>query len=130
MSRPRILTVDDDPHVSAAIARDLRSQYGEDYQVVLAMSGAQALEVVRRLCLRDQPLALVTADQRMPGMTGTALLGQVREQAPDAKLVLVTAYTDAAIAAINEIGLDRFLLKPWDPPAERLYPVLDDLLGD
>ncbi|MDN5766288.1 MAG: FAD-dependent oxidoreductase [Humibacillus sp.] len=132
MSHPVILTVDDDPHVSAAIARDLRSQYGEDYQVVRATSGAEALEVVRRLSLRDQPLALVAADQRMPGMTGTALLGQVREQAPDAKLVLLTAYadTDAAIAAINEIGLDHYLLKPWDPPAERLYPVLDDLLGD
>ena len=126
------MTVDDDPMVSAAIARDLRSRYGVDHRVVRASSGAEAIEVMRRLLLRDEPIALVCADQRMPGMSGIELLAQVREQVPDAKLLLLTAYadTDVAITAINEIGLDHYLLKPWDPPDERLYPVVDDLLED
>ncbi|GAA2167262.1 response regulator [Humibacillus xanthopallidus] len=126
------MTVDDDPMVSAAIARDFRSRYGADYRVVRASSGAEALEAMRRLLLRDEPIALVCADQRMPGMSGIELLAHVREQVPDAKLLLLTAYadTDVAITAINEIGLDHYLLKPWDPPDERLYPVVDDLLGD
>ena len=132
MSRATIVTVDDDPMVSAAITRDLRTRYGADYRVVRASSGAEALDAVTRLLLRDEPIALVCADQRMPGMSGIELLAHVRQQVPDAKLLLLTAYadTDVAITAINEIGLDHYLLKPWDPPDERLYPVIDDLLGD
>src|SRR6478735_12170795 len=131
-SRATIVTVDDDPLVSAAIARDFRSRYAADYRVVRASSGAEALAAMRRLLLRDEPVALVCADQRMPGMSGIELLAQVRELVPDAKLLLLTAYadTDVAITAINEIGLDHYLLKPWHPPEERLYPVVDDLLGD
>ena len=132
MSKPTILTVDDDPQVSAAIARDLSSRYGGEYRVVRATSGAQALTVLARLALRDQPVALIAADQRMPSMTGIELMEQSRAHAPGAKLLLLTAYadTDVAITAINEIGLDYYLLKPWDPPEDRLYPIVDDLLGD
>ena len=132
MSKPVILTVDDDPLVSAAIGRDLLQQYGADYRVVRATSGAGALEVLARLALADEPVAMVVADQRMPRMTGIELLEQSRTHAPDAKLLLLTAYadTDVAIKAINDIGLDYYLLKPWDPPQERLYPVVDDLLDD
>jgi len=132
MTRPTILTVDDDPQVSAAISRDLRSRYGGEYRIVRATSGAEALTVLAELALRDQPVALIAADQRMPQMTGTEMLEQARTHAPGAKLLLLTAYadTDVAITAINDIGLDYYLLKPWDPPEERLYPVVDDLLGD
>src|SRR5215475_154045 len=132
MSKPVILTVDDDPAVSAAIARDLRRRYGADYSVVRATSGSEALAVLARLALRDQPVALIAADQRMPEMTGTEMLEQARTHDPTAKFLLLTAYadTDVAIKAINDIGLDHYLLKPWDPPEERLYPVTDDLLGD
>ena len=132
MTRPTILTVDDDPGVSASIARDLRARYGQEYRIVRATSGAQALEVLVELALRVRPVALIATDQRMPGMTGIEMLTEARRHAPDAKLLLLTAYadTDAAIQAINDVGLDYYLLKPWDPPAERLYPVVDDLLGD
>jgi thioredoxin reductase (NADPH) len=132
MARPAILTVDDDPMVSAAITRDLADRYGADYSVVRAASGAEALALLTRLALRDQPVALIAADQRMPQMTGIELLSQARTHAPGAKLLLLTAYadTDVAIRAINDIALDYYLLKPWDPPSERLYPVTDDLLGD
>src|SRR6266487_3912118 len=132
MSKPTILTVDDDPMVSAAITRDLSSRYGADYRIVRATSGAQALAVLARLALRDEPVALIAADQRMPRMTGIELLKQAAAHAPGAKYLLLTAYadTDVAIKAINDIGLDYYLLKPWDPPGERLYPVVDDLLGD
>jgi thioredoxin reductase (NADPH) len=132
MSKPIILTVDDDPQVSAAITRDLARHYGADYRVVGATSGPEALAVLARLALRDQPVALIAADQRMPQMTGIELLEQARAHAPGAKFLLLTAYadTDVAIRAINTIGLDYYLLKPWDPPEERLYPVVDDLLGD
>ncbi|HEX8970145.1 FAD-dependent oxidoreductase [Oryzihumus sp.] len=132
MTRPTILTVDDDPLVSAAISRDLRSRYGSEYRIVRATSGAEALSVLAELALRDQPVALIAADQRMPQMTGTEMLERARTHAPGAKLLLLTAYadTDVAITAINDIGLDYYLLKPWDPPEERLYPVVDDLLGD
>jgi thioredoxin reductase (NADPH) len=132
MSKPVILTVDDDPLVSAAIGRDLLQQYGADYRVVRATSGAAGLEVLARLALADEPVAMVVADQRMPRMTGIEMLEQSRTHAPDAKLLLLTAYadTDVAIKAINDIGLDYYLLKPWDPPQERLYPVVDDLLED
>ena len=132
MSKPTILTVDDDPLVSAAITRDLASRYGADYRIVRATSGPEALAVLTKLALRDSPVALIAADQRMPQMTGIEMLEQARAHAPDAKLLLLTAYadTDVAIKAINDIGLDYYLLKPWDPPDERLYPVTDDLLGD
>lgn len=132
MSKPVILTVDDDPVVSAAIARDLRRRYSAGYTIVRATSGRDALAVLARLALRDQPVALIAADQRMPEMTGIEMLEQARPHAPGAKYVLLTAYADtgAAISAINDIGLDHYLLKPWDPPEERLYPVIDDLLDD
>lgn len=132
MNKPAILTVDDDPMVSAAITRDLRERYGRDYRVLGATSGAEALSVLDRLALRDQQVALIVTDQRMPVMAGVDLLERARPQAPSAKQLLLTAYadTDAAIRAINDIGLDYYLLKPWDPPEERLYPVVDDLLGD
>jgi thioredoxin reductase (NADPH) len=132
MSKPVILAVDDDPRVAAAIARDLHGRYSTDYQIVQATSGPEALAILARLVLRDQPVALIVADQRMPQMTGIEMLNQARTHAPDAKLLLLTAYadTDVAIKAINDIGLDYYLLKPWDPPEERLYPVVDDLLGD
>ncbi|QNE20384.1 FAD-dependent oxidoreductase [Kribbella qitaiheensis] len=132
MSKPAILTVDDDPMVSAAISRDLRNRYGDDYLVVGARSAAQALAILTKLALRNQAVALIASDQRMPGMTGVELLEQARVHAPGAKYLLLTAYadTDVAIKAINDIGLDYYLLKPWDPPEERLYPIVDDLLGD
>ena len=132
MSKPAILTVDDDPMVSAAISRDLRRRYGDDYLIVKATSGAQALGALTKLALRNQPIALIATDQRMPGMTGIELLERAREQAPTAKHLLLTAYadTDVAIRAINDIGLDYYLLKPWDPPEDQLFPVIDDLLGD
>ena len=132
MSRPTILTVDDDRLVSAAITRDLTSQYGEDYRIVSATSGPEALAVLAKIALRGEQVALIAADQRMPRMTGIEMLGQAHDHAPGAKLLLLTAYadTEVAIQAINDIGLDYYLRKPWDPPEERLYPVLDDLLGD
>ncbi len=132
MPKPAILTVDDDAEVAAAISRDLRRRYGEEHQVVRAGSGAEGLEALAELALRGRRVSMVISDQRMPQMTGVELLEQAREHAPDAKLVLLTAYadTDVAIRAINDIGLDYYLLKPWDPPEERLYPVLDDLLED
>jgi thioredoxin reductase (NADPH) len=132
VSKPVILAVDDEPTVAAAIARDLQGRYSADYQIVRATSGPEALAVLARLVLRDQPVALIVADQRMPKMTGIEMLQQARTQAPDAKFLLLTAYadTDVAIKAINEIGLDYYLLKPWNPPEEKLYPVVDDLLGD
>ena len=132
MSKPTILTVDDDPQVSAAISRDLAGQYGADYRIVRASSGPEALGVLTKLNLRDEPVALIAADQRMPEMTGIEMLKQAQAYAPTAKLLLLTAYadTDVAINAINDIGLDYYLLKPWDPPEERLYPIIDDLLDD
>ena len=132
MSKPTILTVDDDPQVAAAITRDLASQYGADYRIVRASSGPEALGVLTKLNLRDDPVALIAADQRMPEMTGIEMLRQAQAYAPGAKLLLLTAYadTDVAINAINDIGLDYYLLKPWDPPEERLYPIIDDLLDD
>jgi thioredoxin reductase (NADPH) len=132
MSKPTILTVDDDPLVSAAITRDLVNQYGTDYRVIRASSGREALDVLTKLALRDELVALIAADQRMPGMTGIEMLQEGRHQAPGAKMLLLTAYadTDVAIKAINDIGLDYYLLKPWDPPVERLYPIIDDLLDD
>lgn len=132
MSKPAILTVDDDPMVSAAISRDLQARYGADYRVVRATSGGEALGVLTKLSLRGQPVAMIATDQRMPEMTGIELLERARVHAPGAKHLLLTAYADTGVAikAINDIGLDYYLLKPWDPPAERLYPVVDDLLDD
>ena len=132
MPKPVILTVDDDQEVLRAVQRDLRRQYGEDYRVVAAASGAEALEAVRELNLRNEPIALLLVDQRMPEMTGIQFLAQTIERIPDAKRALLTAYadTEAAIAAINEVSLDHYIMKPWDPPEERLYPIVDDLLED
>jgi CheY-like chemotaxis protein len=132
MSRPTILTVDDDPQVSAALTRDLKRQYGSTYRVLSATSAAQAVELLSALALRTDPVALIVSDQRMPEKTGIELLGESQTLAPEAKRLLLTAYadTDVAIAAINDIGLDYYLLKPWDPPEDRLFPVIDDLLGD
>ncbi len=132
MTKPTIVTVDDDPGVLASISRDVRSRYGQDYRIIKASSGAQALEVLAELALRARPVAAIVSDQRMPAMTGVQLLSRAKQHAPDAKLLLLTAYadTDVAIQAINDVGLDYYLQKPWDPPGDRLYPVLDDLLGD
>jgi thioredoxin reductase (NADPH) len=132
MSRPTILTVDDDPQVSAALTRDLKRKYGSEYRVLSATSAAQALDLLSSLALRTDPVALVVSDQKMPEKTGIELLGEARDLAPEAKRLLLTAYadTDVAITAINEIGLDYYLLKPWDPPEDRLFPIVDDLLGD
>ena len=132
VTKPVILTVDDDPAVLGAIERDLRRHYRADYRVLKAASGAAGLEAARDLAARNTPIALFLVDQRMPGMTGTELLRAVSTLHPSSRRVLLTAYadTDVAIAGINELGLDHYLLKPWDPPEERLYPVLDDLLGE
>jgi thioredoxin reductase (NADPH) len=131
-TRPGILTVDDDEPVLRSIERDLRSRYGTEYRILAAASGAEALEMTRELTRRGDPVALFVVDQRMPVMTGIELLRESLPLQPEAKRVLLTAYadTEAAIQAINEIRLDQYLLKPWDPPEERLYPVVDDLLAD
>ena len=128
--RPALLTVDDDPQVLRAIERDLRRHFGRDYRVVGANSGDAALDALDELQRRDEPVALLLADQRMPHMTGVEFLEQARDRVPDAKRVLLTAYadTEAAIRAINTVRLDYYLLKPWDPPEEQLYPVIEDLL--
>ena len=132
MPKPVILTVDDDREVLNAIERDLRQKYRGDYRIVKASSGADALDAIRELARRGAPVALFLVDQRMPGMTGTELLRDAKKLYPDARTVLLTAYADieAAIDSINQIGLDHYLTKPWDPPDQRLYPVLDDLLSD
>jgi thioredoxin reductase (NADPH) len=132
MQKPVILTVDDEPEVLNSIQRDLRQHYSEIYRVMKASSGEQALETIRHLKQRGTAVALFVVDQRMPGMTGTQFLVEALKLYPDARRVLLTAYadTDTAITAINRISLDHYLLKPWEPPSERLYPVLDDLLSD
>jgi thioredoxin reductase (NADPH) len=128
--RPAILAVDDEPAVLAAVARDLRLGFGERFRILRATSGAEALEVLDELRSRGDQVAMLIADQRMPGMPGTTYLLEARKLVPDAKRVLLTAYadTEAAIAAINEVALDYYLLKPWDPPEEQLFPVVEDLL--
>jgi thioredoxin reductase (NADPH) len=130
VSRPSILTVDDDPSVSRAVARDLRRHYGESYRIVRAESGAQALEALREIKLRGEEVAALLADYRMPQMSGIEFLEEAMDLFPQARRVLLTAYadTEAAIQAINVVDLDHYLLKPWDPPEEKLYPVLDELL--
>ena len=132
MSKPVLLTIDDDAEVLRAIERDLRRKYAGDYRVLRSESGTAAMEIVRELKLRNNTVALFLVDQRMPGLSGVQFLEQAMEIFPAAKRVLLTAYadTDAAIAAINEAGINHYLLKPWDPPEENLYPVLDDLLDD
>ena len=130
MGRPVLLTVDDDPAVSRAVARDLRRHYGEGYRVLRASSGAEALEALRELKLRGDPVAVLLADHRMPEMTGVEFLERAMDLVPRARRALLTAYadTDAAIAAINDVDVDAYLLKPWDPPEEKLYPTLDAML--
>ena len=130
MNKPAMLVVDDDAQVLAAVRRDLRSRYRESYTVVSASSGAEALGTIRELKARGDSLAIVISDQRMPDMLGTDVLAQSRDVYPLARRVLLTAYSDidAAIKAINVAHLDHYLSKPWDPPEECLYPVIDDLL--
>jgi len=132
MVKPYLLTVDDDAEVLRAVDRDLRSRYAERHRVLRADSGPSALSALRALKKREEPVALLLVDQRMPHMTGVELLGQTMDLYPHAKRVLLTAYadTDAAIRAINEAKIHHYLLKPWDPPEDHLYPALDDLLGD
>jgi len=131
-TKPVILTVDDDPEVLSAVERDLRRRYRDTYRILAAASGQQGLDAARELQRRGTSVALFLVDQRMPGMTGTEFLREARKLHPGAKRAMLTAYADseAAIAAINEVGLDHYLMKPWDPPDQRLYPVLDDLLAD
>jgi thioredoxin reductase (NADPH) len=132
MELPAILAIDDEPAVLSAISRDLRRQYSDRFRILRAESGDAALEMVKGLKRRGDDVALFLADQRMDGLTGVEFLVAASEYYPDARRTLLTAYadTDVAIRAINEIRLDYYLLKPWDPPEERLYPVLDDLLDD
>ncbi|MGW3571294.1 FAD-dependent oxidoreductase [Streptomyces sp. NPDC000941] len=129
-ARTIILTVDDDPGVSRSVARDLRRRYGAGYRVVRSECGESALDALRELKLRGDAVAVILADYRMPRMNGIEFLEQALDIYPGARRVLLTAYadTDAAIDAINVVDLDHYLLKPWDPPEEKLYPVLDDLL--
>jgi thioredoxin reductase (NADPH) len=132
MGKPVLLTVDDDVDVLGAITRDLRRQYGRDYRVLRSTSGAEALAVLRELKDQDEPVALVLSDQRMPEMSGVTLLSEALALHPKCKRALLTAYadTEAAIGAINESRVDYYLMKPWDPPEEKMYPVLDELLDD
>ena len=128
--RPAILTVDDDPGVSRAVARDLRRRYGESHRILRAESGSEALEALRTAKLRGDQIAVLVADYRMPHMNGIDFLEKAMDLYPSARRVLLTAYadTEAAIEAINVVDLDYYLLKPWEPPEEKLYPVIDDLL--
>ncbi len=132
MAKPTLLTVDDDPNVLKAIERDLRSRYGEKYRVLRANSGQAGLELLHELRGREDAVALLLADQRMPQMDGIGFLNEARKVYPEAKRALLTAYADtsAAINAINEVSVHYFFLKPWDPPGQHLYPVIDDLLED
>jgi thioredoxin reductase (NADPH) len=132
MAKPILLSVDDDSDVLRAIERDLRSQYGAEYRVIASDSPAQALDLLKQLKVRNDSVALLLADQRMPHMDGIEFLQEGMRLFPDAKRALLTAYADttAAISAINEASINYFFLKPWDPPAEHLYPHLDDLLDD
>ncbi len=129
-SKPVIFTLDDDPEVLQAIQRDLRREFGRDYRIMRAETGADALNALQQMKLRNDAVAIFLVDQRMPEMSGVEFLEQARELYPDAKRALLTAYADtnAAIQAINEIDLDYYLMKPWDPPEENLFPVLHDLI--
>ena len=132
MAKPVILTVDDDPQVLNSVERDLRQHFRGEYRIVKASSGSQALQATQELKRRNDPLALFLVDQRMPEMTGTEFLAQAIKLYPEARKVLLTAYadTEAAIQSINSLGLDHYLMKPWEPPEHNLFPVLDDLLSD
>src|ERR1700679_602325 len=132
MARPILLAIDDDINVLEAVVQDLRRQYGATYRVLRAGSGQAALDTLRQLKVREEAVALLLSDQRMPGMTGVEFLEKAQETYPEAKRVLLTAYadTEAAIRAINTARIHYYLTKPWDPPEEKLYPVLDDLLAD
>jgi thioredoxin reductase (NADPH) len=132
MSKPIILTVDDEEHVRNAVERDLKRHFRKDYRIIKASSGAEALEAARQFKQRNDAIALFLVDQRMPEMSGTEFLAEARGIYPDARKVLLTAYadTEAAISAINTVGLDHYLMKPWTPAEENLYPILDDLIGD
>ena len=132
MARPNLLAVDDDVSVLEAVVQDLRRQYGAEYRVMRAASGQAALDTLKVLKARQEPVALLLSDQRMPGMAGVEFLERAQEFYPHAKRVLLTAYadTEAAIQAINTARIHYYLNKPWDPPEEKLYPVLNDLLDD
>jgi thioredoxin reductase (NADPH) len=132
MTKPIILTLDDDPHVLRAVERDLRAKYGTEYRIARADSGSAALELLAEWKRRGAVPALFLVDQRMPSMTGLEFLERAGALYPDARRVLLTAYadTDAAISAINQVQVDHYLLKPWDPPEDKLYPVISDLLDD
>lgn len=132
MPKPVIWTIDDDPDVLRAVERDLRRHYGDRYRVISADSGVSALEGIRQLKLRNEPIALFLVDQRMPRMSGVEFLEKAIEFYPESKRALLTAYadTDAAIRAINDVHIDHYLMKPWDPPEERLYNIVDDMLDD
>ncbi len=132
MLKPVIMSVDDEPVVLKAVGRDLQTKYQRDYQIIEAGSGVEALDLVLKLKQRNTPIALFLVDQRMPDMSGTEFLARAVKFYPEAKKVLLTAYadTEAAIESINAIGLDFYLLKPWDPPEEKLYPLIDELLSD
>jgi thioredoxin reductase (NADPH) len=130
--RPVLLTVDDDPEVLSAVERDLKRRYVREYRILSAPSGEGGLDLLRQLSLRGEPVALLLADQRMPGLSGVEFLEAALPLAPDAKRAILTAYADidAAIGAINRAGVDYYFQKPWDPPEQHLYPVIDDLLDD
>jgi thioredoxin reductase (NADPH) len=132
MKKPMIFAIDDDNAVIRAIERDLRKYYGREYRVITAQSGEESLESLTKLKLKNEVVALFVSDQRMPGISGVDFLVRAKDIYPEAKRVLLTAYsdTDSAIKAINEVQLDYYLMKPWDPPQEKLYPVLDDLLDE
>lgn len=129
---PVILTIDDEPEVLRAIQRDLRTKYSSDYRVIGAGGGQEAIVTLNELSTRGVPVALILADQRMPSVTGVEVLRASLGSHPSARKALLTAYadTDAAISAINDVGLDHYIMKPWDPPEDKLYPILDDLLDD
>ena len=129
--RPVLLTVDDDPSVSRAVARDLRRRYGEDFRIVRAESGPDAIDALKEILRRGERVAAMLADYRMPHMNGIDFLEQAMDLFPRARRALLTAYadTDAAIQAINVVDVDQYLLKPWEPPEEKLYPVVDELIA-
>lgn len=132
MAKPVIFSIDDDPSVLSAVERDLRVRYGQDYRIIPINSGKAALDYLKKLQQRNETVALFLVDQRMPEMSGVEFLERAIQAYPQAKRVLLTAYadTEAAISSINEVGLDYYLMKPWHPPEERLYPVLDELIED
>lgn len=132
MAKPVIFSIDDDPSVLSTVERDLRARYGQDYRIIPINSGKAALDYLKKMQQRNETVALFLVDQRMPEMNGVEFLEKATQTFPQAKRVLLTAYadTEAAISSINEVGLDYYLMKPWHPPEERLYPILDELLED